>query len=255
MAREQDPNYIEAQKLTFLRAEDFSPRPAAQRMLHYFETKRQLFPHITNLARDLCWDDLNQDDRASLVAGGMQVLPHTDHAGRTVVVTRQANYKYQQHENMLRSFMYFCSALLRSSETASKLGFVSVSYQVGGGKVNYDYELTRKVSTLVRVFPIRFVGIYLCYDTTPWKHVADLISHLVSPILRVRLRSVQGSHQECLYQLMSMGIPHDGFPVDSEGNAQLQCHWRWIEQQRALEEREKNNNQQEGVVDVVMDTE
>jgi hypothetical protein len=244
LAMEQDPHYMEAQKLTFLRAEDFQARPAAQRMLHFFEIKHQLFPGMGMLARDLTWDDLNEDDRQSLTAGGIQVLPKTDHAGRTVVVTRQANYRYKRHENMLRSFMYCCNAMLRSNEKSQKLGFVSVSYQVGGNKIKYDYELTRKVSTLVRVFPVRFVAIYVCYDSSPWKHVADLISHLVSPILRVRLRSVQGSHQECLYQLMSMGIPHDGFPVDNEGNSQLQCHWRWIEHQRTMEEsgEERQNN-------------
>jgi hypothetical protein len=43
---------------------------------------------------------------------------------------------------------------------------------------------------------------------------------------------------------MSMGIPHDGFPVDNEGKSQLQCHWRWIEHQRAMEEsgEERQNN-------------
>ena len=70
---------------------------------------------------------------------------------------------------------------------------MSISYQVGGyPKGGYDFELTRKVSALVRGTPLRFVAIYVCYSASPWQRVADLISHLVEPILRVRLRSVMG---------------------------------------------------------------
>jgi hypothetical protein len=83
---------------------------------------------------------------------------------------------------------------MAENEHYQKVGFVSISYQVGdypeGG---YDFELTRKVSTLVRCIPIRFSAIYLCYSLSPWKRVADLISHLLTPLLRVRLRSVQGT--------------------------------------------------------------
>ena len=115
-------------------------------------------------------------------------------------------------------------------EHYQKVGFVSVSYQVGGyPKGGYDFELTRKVSHLVRAILIRFVAIYVCYSSTPWQQVADLISHLVSPILRVQLRSVQGSHQECLYKLMALGVPHLVVPVNNEGESLMSIHLQWIE--------------------------
>jgi len=191
LARQRNPEYVEAQKIMFLRAEDFNAKAAAVRMLHFFDTLQSL---RLPLGRDIRLSDLDVDDKESLEAGGMQWLPVTDHAGRAIVVTRQANYKYKTHDNMLRAMCYMAQRILKSNENFQRLGIISVSYQVGhkyqGG---YDYELTRKVSTLVRALPMRFVAIYLCYSSTPWRRVADLISHLVSPFLRVRLRSVQGT--------------------------------------------------------------
>ena len=92
----------------------------------------------------------------------------------------------------LRAFWYV-SQCNQNIETRQQVGHVSISYQVGGYPASgYDFELTHKVSQLVKATPARFNAIYLCYDSSPWQSVADLISHLVSPILRVRLRSVQG---------------------------------------------------------------
>ena len=104
--------------------------------------------------------------------------------------------------NQLRSFFYI-GQIAAENETFQKLGFISVSYQVGNyPKQGYDFELTRKVSTLVRGSAIRFVAIYVCYSYSPWKSVADLISHLVEPLLRVRLRSVTGTCTACMLTLV-----------------------------------------------------
>lgn len=127
------------------------------------------------------------------------------------------------------------------SELVQKLGVVSVSYQVGGyPEGGYDYELTRKISCIVKAAPVRFVAIYVCFSESPWKRVADLISHMVTPFLRVRLRSIQGSHQECLYQLMAMGVKHHAIPVKSNGEGLLVNHHRWIAERRVVEAQRQN---------------
>ena len=86
---------------------------------------------------------------------------------------------------------------VETEESVQKLGVISISYQVGGGYVEggHDYELTRNISTIVRSVPLRIVAIYVCYTDTLYQRFADLISHMVSPFLRVRLRSIQG--MEC----------------------------------------------------------
>jgi hypothetical protein len=116
------------------------------------------------------------------------------------------------------------------------VGYLSLSYNVGGYPPGgYDFELTRNVSQLVKAMPVRFCGIYLCFSSSAWKPVADLISHLVSPLLRVRLRSIQGSHQECLYQLYALGIPIATIPLNNQGENRLEDHRTFLERQSKRE--------------------
>lgn len=111
-------------------------------------------------------------------------------------------------------------------------------YPPGG----YDFELTRNVSQLVKAMPVRFCGIYICFSSSAWKPVADLISHLLSPLLRVRLRSIQGSYQECLYQLCALGIPNHAIPLNDLGENRLQHHHWWIKRQSQAEQAAKAAN-------------
>jgi hypothetical protein len=135
----------------------------------------------------------------------------------------------------LRAFFYVAQ-YATNIEHFQKVGFVSVSYQVGGyPKDGYDFEMTRNVSQLVKVLPIRFVAIYLCYSTSAWGKVADLISHLLTPLLRVRLRSIPGSNQECLYKLMALGIAQQSTPLTNEGENILTHHLKWLDALRAEE--------------------
>ena len=118
-----------------------------------------------------------------------------------------------------------------------KLGLVSISYQVGGGypEGGYDYELTRRVSQLTKSLPIRFAAVYVCFNDSIWKTVADFIAHVVSPILRVRLRSIQGSHQEVHYKLMALGIPNHAIPVTQSGEPVLYNHMSYLQKRVTIE--------------------
>jgi hypothetical protein len=224
LALRLSPDYVSNPKLRlmFIRSEAFDTHAAAVRMANHFKLKLALFGE-DKLGRDILLSDLDEGDMESLKAGGMQALSHCDMAERTIVFTRQLDYKYKKRENIVSTTnrrsvsipsvvlccvvntcayilfpiqlraMWYLSMCITESEKVQKLGVVSISYQVGGyPEGGYDFELTRKVSTLIKVVPVRFVAIYLCYSETPWQRVADLISHMVSPILRVRLRSIQG---------------------------------------------------------------
>ena len=135
---------------------------------------------------------------------------------------------YVHYFCQLRAFFYSSQYATRE-EKYQKIGFLSVSYNVGGYPPGgYDFEMTRNVSQLVKAVPVRFCGIYFCFSNSAWKQVAELISHLVSPLLRVRLRSVEGSHQECLYQLFALGIPISTIPLNEQGENRLDYHHQWI---------------------------
>jgi hypothetical protein len=84
-AQTQDYNYVSCERfrLKFLRAENFNPRLAAQRLIKFFASKLQLFgPHY--LTRDIRLDDLAEDDKKCIEAGLFQLLPLRDRAGRAV---------------------------------------------------------------------------------------------------------------------------------------------------------------------------
>jgi hypothetical protein len=85
-AQTQDYNYVSCERfrLKFLRAENFNPRLAAQRLIKFFASKLQLFgPRY--LTRDIGLDDLAEDDKKCIEAGLLQLLPLRDRAGRAVI--------------------------------------------------------------------------------------------------------------------------------------------------------------------------
>ena len=68
----------------------------------------------------------------------------------------------------------------------------------------------------------------------------------LDPKTRVRTRMFEGSHFECMYHLMTFGIPTKDFPVTDDGmQMKKQNHRRWIESMKQLEETKGNNERQE----------
>jgi hypothetical protein len=104
LAVQQNPRYVNEQKLKFLRADDFDPSKTAVRMISFFTSKLDLFgPKL--LTRDIRQDDLSEDDLESLAGGGVQLLPNGDHASRGIIFTRASNYVYKDRKNMVCTTM------------------------------------------------------------------------------------------------------------------------------------------------------
>jgi hypothetical protein len=106
LAVAQDAEWVDRQKIKFLRAEDFNASAAAARMLRYFTLKETLFG-AEKLGRDIRLEDFNQDDMESLRAGGLQILSEPDHAGRRIFFTQNRNYVYKDRKNMVSVFVLF----------------------------------------------------------------------------------------------------------------------------------------------------
>ncbi len=75
----------------------------------------------------------------------------------------------------------------------SDAGMVIVGYEIGDF-VPVDYELTRQMFHLVRNFPFQVVASHSCYSSSPMEKVADLIVHMVSSFVRLRLRMHYGTY-------------------------------------------------------------
>lgn len=72
---------------------------------------------------------------------------------------------------------------------------------------------------------------FVCLDEAPWLKVVETFSIMVDKFLRIRLRALPGSHTECMYQLMSIGIPYDALPVHENSELRLEYHEQWLEEQ------------------------
>jgi hypothetical protein len=74
-------------RLSFLRADRFDARQAAERFLLYFKLKESLYGVHKLTQRDIRLDDLDQDCIDRMESGKVQLLPHRDARGRAVIVS------------------------------------------------------------------------------------------------------------------------------------------------------------------------
>lgn len=86
--------------LKFLRSESFHVTKAADRMVRFFDLKLFLFGPAL-LCKEITMDDLSKDDRNTLKAGFIQVLPVRDRAGRAIIVLVPTFQTYKVAENMV----------------------------------------------------------------------------------------------------------------------------------------------------------
>ena len=96
------PTYVLDSKLglMFLRADAFDVAKAADRMIRFFDLKLYLFgPNL--LCQDITMDDLSDDDRDTLQAAFMQLLPVRDRAGRAIFMFVPTFQSYKVAENFV----------------------------------------------------------------------------------------------------------------------------------------------------------
>lgn len=247
----QDPIFL----LKFLRAERFEIAAAAQRMVIHFECKLALWGP-ERLGREIFFSDLEEDDLHCLSLGFFQILSELDHGGRRVFFYYKAlSGCYRHRTNLLRVMWYLMNALSHDAKV-QKLGAVNVVYNVGGfPEKGMDYEKSRLVSRLMRGIPIRFDSFIVCLDEAPWLAVVEAFSFMVGKFIRVRMRALLGmykivpsfvinwlcnaarscgnhciccvvssllpffllgSHTECMYKLMALGVPYFSMPVTDD---------------------------------------
>lgn len=89
-----------ALKIMFIRAERYRPVEAAERLVRFFELKKELFG-TKLLTTDILLEHLNPDDIEALRSGGLQICPVKDVAGRPIISIMLAIRKYKAAENMV----------------------------------------------------------------------------------------------------------------------------------------------------------
>jgi len=89
-------------RLKFLRAEAFDAHKAADRMVRFFDLKLFLFGSQQLLNKNITMSDLSKEDRNSIHAGFIQLLPVRDRAGRAIIMLIPTFQSYSVAENMVR---------------------------------------------------------------------------------------------------------------------------------------------------------
>jgi hypothetical protein len=82
--------YVSNFRLHFLRAEDYDPKSAAERMVRYFDTKCEIFGK-DKLVKDIDLGDLGAEDMAALKSGFVMILDDKDRSGRVIVYSGAAD--------------------------------------------------------------------------------------------------------------------------------------------------------------------
>ena len=241
-AKQQCAEYVTNRKfrLQFLRADSYNVEHAAIRLLAYFEAKLELFG-VEKLARDITQNDLSSDDMSLLESGYVQVLNQRDTAGRPIffVVNWAANKNnFRCRENKLRAMWYITQCTLKD-ESAQLKGFVSVLYTIGSGaqKAQLDRVTLWKALHITHVFPQRYVAMHFCYNNPKLKWMISIASTVFESRTRTRFRCHYGTNVECIYKLMTFGIPADILPVNSAGKLVLHYHKEFLKTQKQLEKQ------------------
>ena len=87
--------------LQFLRAENYDPKRAKERIYSHFLKKLELFgPH--RLGNPVTLFELNSEDKASLLSASTVLLPDKDSLGRSILVTRYQAMKFSKAANVVR---------------------------------------------------------------------------------------------------------------------------------------------------------
>lgn len=212
LAEAMDRSYTSSRELRmmFLRAELYDPQAAAKKIIKFFEIKRALFGP-KKLVKKITLDDLDEDDRACLRCGGVQVMPFPDAVGRRILVGFPCLRQYKTIENELRARYYLCMSLLESEDN-QKSGVVGIWYAVSPVK-----EAKRQYggnTGLLYGLPLHFASLHFCSS----KFIAYVLTsagfYLCPAKLRARMRVHWGDHESCIEALSTFGIPKDCIPAE-----------------------------------------
>lgn len=208
-AEAADSDYVANRdfRLMFLRGNRYDPKAASQQMLRFFDMKLELFGK-EKLVQDITLKDLNEDARAALQNGSMQVLPFTDRAKRQILLQILGLRKYKSLTDELRGRFYLYMTMLQSNETQRR-GIVSVTYCVdqfrdcsnGGGFLEH--------TKLALTIPLQFAGLHFCSDDVGQYVLTSAAIAIMPGRLRAKFKVHFGSHLECQYYLSTFGIPRE----------------------------------------------
>eukprot|EP00980_Cylindrotheca_fusiformis_P017567 scaffold5516_cov105-Cylindrotheca_fusiformis.AAC.1 len=260
-ARLQSPSLLTNQeyRLAFLRSTLFNTNKAALHLVQYSAYKMEFMGTEQPAKHQIALEDLGPVATRILKFGSFQVLPNRDSKGRAVVVFSPSVLEpvmdaYEDPVPMMVKAIWYSMSTLSEDEETQKMGVVCVLNMSGVSERHKKHhrELLWRLTVIGQFLPLR-VGCLHCCCTSSSDFTSALLSIVASaanPIVRVRTRIHNGSHTECLYKLVSFGIPIEEFPFTADGGVQLTNHAEWMGKRRKKEAYLRKYPPIEGAVDL-----
>ncbi|KAG7368545.1 hypothetical protein IV203_031288 [Nitzschia inconspicua] len=213
-------------RLMFLRASHFDVEKAAQRFLGHFE-KMELFGP-DKLTETITINDLNADDMVCLTSGQSQLLPYRDRSGRAIFFQALSHYRCKEVVNAMRVIYYILMSAMEDEET-QKRGIVYVVYNVEPkSPLANDPRIYLNVYQLLPQIPVLMMGAHYCVQDSYLRQFMSSIRVAMSREVRLRSRVHYGSHEECIYALLTFGIPTKSIPISNSGELLVEKHGEFL---------------------------
>lgn len=127
---------------------------------------------------------------------------------------------------------------LRDVET-QKRGIVGIAYNVGRDRTE-DREAVWKAGKIVSILPLRFTAVHYCFDDERVRLLFSVAMFVFNKNARIRCRVHFGTDMECIYTLMTFGIPSDKLPVGTSGEKTFDAHEEYIRKMRNAHKLEED---------------
>jgi hypothetical protein len=135
----------------------------------------------------------------------------------------------------MRVVYYILMAALEDEET-QKRGLVCVVYNVEPkSPLANDPRIYLNVYQLLPKLPIRMMGAHYCVQDSNLRNFMSSIRIAMSREIRLRSRVHHGSHEECIYALLTFGIPRKCFPISTSGELLIEKHGEFLAMQQKRE--------------------
>mmetsp|Transcript_17722 Transcript_17722/g.43712 ORF Transcript_17722/g.43712 Transcript_17722/m.43712 type:complete len:558 (+) Transcript_17722:340-2013(+) len=224
-----NPEYVNARafRIMFLRGNRYDAKASAKQMLSFFEWKKQLFGE-EKLVKDITMDDLDEDDRACLRTGYLQIAGK-DRSNRIIILIIPGMRCFKTLMNEFRSRYYIWMTALKSEE-CQRRGAVVLSYAIGDFKDKKQGGGYMENTRLTLALPLHQAAIHLFTENAAEYIVGNGAIRIMPRKIRARFRIHFGSHMECQYLLSTYGIAAWILPlkpITFEMN--LEQHHRWFQ--------------------------
>jgi hypothetical protein len=233
----QDPTL----RLLFLRADRFDAEKSAKRLVDFLDWKLKLFGEEKLCQWHIGLDDLDEDAQFLVKSGVDQILPSRDTRGRAVfVILGNFTIRCYLSTHSTLQFVFYMYQCLAEDETNQKKGIVAIAYTLGNeeGTVKSGIKDSVWESTkLAACMPIRIEATHFCLPKSRVHFTLNLVARSAGLLTRARIRVHVGSHLECVYALLSFGVPSNLLPFTTDCELKTNHHKKWV-QRRIVKEQE-----------------